>query len=173
MFICDFRRIYKQILEIFFQLLKSFFLVDGVKFCSQCAFPSTRADRVSSAWGLSVSHLCIRTTQNSMFNILWFYFFKYKNAIHWKRKSVLCVRICSDSVKHDYSKHLRENLQKFTNGKADLDMMQKVKRGRLNDHQYRKRWSKSCEIIYEIHIPLNFSFWWINLILHINPILPM
>ena len=33
----------------------------------------------------------------------------------------------------------------------------------LGDQQYRKRWSKTCEIVHEIHINLNFFFklgWW-------------
>ena len=60
------------------------------------------------------------------------YLYRYRDALHWKRKSVLCVGECSITVEQECAACICERVLKtVANSNADLDMALKNKRVRL------------------------------------------
>ena len=67
-----------------------------------------------------------------MSDVRCFYLYRYRDALHWKRKGVVCVGVCSITVEQDCAACSCEGVQKtLANTNVDLDMAQKIKRGRL------------------------------------------
>ena len=63
-----------------------------------------------------------------------FYVFIFTDidTLHCKRKGVLCVGVCSITVEQDCAACIHEGVLKaVANSNADLDMAQKIQRGRL------------------------------------------
>ena len=67
-----------------------------------------------------------------MFNARCFYLYRYRDALQWKRKGVLCVGVCSITVQQDCAACSCEGALKIVaNSNADLDMVKKIQRGRF------------------------------------------
>ena len=93
----------------------------------------------------------------------------HRDALHWKRKGVLCVSACSITVEQDCVACICEGVLKtVANSNDDLDMEKKFQRkvvcaGEKYLDRIVSAMSKAerilsmCEIGYEIHISMNFS----------------
>ena len=56
----------------------------------------------------------------------------YRDALHWRRKCVLCVGVCLITVKQDRVACICEGILKMVaKSNVDLDMLQRIQRGRL------------------------------------------
>ena len=70
-----------------------------------------------------------------------FYPYIHRDALHWKRKGAWCVGVCSITVEQDCAACMCNGVFKtVANSNADLDIAQKILRGRLF-MQEKKIWT--------------------------------
>ena len=69
----------------------------------------------------------------SKFDVQCFYLYIYRDALHWKSKCALGVGVCSiEDCEQDCAACICERVLKtVANSNADLDMAEKIQRGRL------------------------------------------
>ena len=61
-----------------------------------------------------------------------FYLYRYRDALHWKRKGILCVGACLITVDQDCAACIYDEVLKtVANSNANLEIAQKIQRGRM------------------------------------------